>query len=367
MTPANLETLVRQAQQDMAERAVDPERIRAVLPARRARMVRHRRTGALLTITAAAAVVLAIAIPLAFLSPAGDQPLPPQPAGPPGISQPVPMLYVPTWLPEGMVERERSTSLGQVGSDQFAGVVRTWIAWPFEHPEFGSSQGPRLVLAIIPTGRGQQPGDNIGEVVDINGKSGRYNPETDTVTWRPDGTAVLVLRGGKGDREEILRVARSVQPDPGQLRSPLQFGWLPEGIEMQHLGYRGNSRDHWMAQLLSSRADTTYWVWTVMPLPETTPPDNERGRWMTASVGTVTWAPEGGEALTVRDRPARMVSDPESPDRWYLVVDLGGGLELNVTGYLGGPNPLTKEDLIRTAEHVEIDPAPDLDWFGRGA
>lgn len=138
------------------------------------------------------------------------------------------------------------------------------------------------------------------------------------------------------------------------------MGWLPDGIVMRRLGFRANTNDVWMGQLVSSQANDGEWVWSVMRLPETPAPDSDRGRWMTVSIGTVTPAPpNGGEALTVRGRPARMVEASYSPGRWCLVVDLGEGLQLTVCAYLGGPDPLTKQDLIRTAEHAEIDPTPN--------
>lgn len=64
-----IEGLIRYAQERQADRAVDPERVRAVLPARRRRHVRQHRLG---MISAAAAVAVVATVPALVLGGGGD-------------------------------------------------------------------------------------------------------------------------------------------------------------------------------------------------------------------------------------------------------------------------------------------------------
>jgi hypothetical protein len=78
-----LEELVRQAQRRQAERAADPDAIRAALPGAAARLARRRRIGTLVASAATAVLVAAVAVPVNVVRSAGVRPGGAAPAQPP--------------------------------------------------------------------------------------------------------------------------------------------------------------------------------------------------------------------------------------------------------------------------------------------
>ena len=128
-----MDDLLRQALQRQAERAVDPARVRAALPARAARRARRRYGSLAVGLTAAAALAV-FAVPVLGLDDArsGDPAASPVPADTPSTSaaaapltpDSVALRYRPTWLPSGLRERARTVPLGP--GNAYDGPVRTW-------------------------------------------------------------------------------------------------------------------------------------------------------------------------------------------------------------------------------------------------
>jgi hypothetical protein len=117
---------------------------------------------------------------------------------------------------------------------------------------------------------------------------------------------VLMLTASHLDifQPDLLRMARSVRPDPGTVAAPVRLGWLPAGWRTTNVTISGPSAAAWR--------------------------------------GEVAAANPAGRSLR------------------YLVVDLGGGRLLTLTGDGGG---ISLEDLTRIAEQVDITPT-GLDWLG---
>ena len=178
----HLEDLLRATQQRVADRAPDPDRIRAALPARARRKAR-RRNGALGAVVAAVAVAGALTVPALALK-RDNIAVPVQPAAPPPASSapvattgiaPVPLRYRPTWLPAGLGERSRLASLVSLGEGHLDGVDRTWTSGPLG--DTLESKHPSLNLGFRKAKTADEPQANTGKAVDINGKPGYYHGE----------------------------------------------------------------------------------------------------------------------------------------------------------------------------------------------
>jgi hypothetical protein len=54
---------------------------------------------------------------------------------------------------------------------------------------------------------------------------------------------------------------------------------------------------------------------------------------------------------------------------WLLTMDVGDGRYLTIRAgsllYEQAPAPLVRDDVVRIAESVVLDPSPDLTWLGR--
>ncbi|GIJ63423.1 hypothetical protein [Virgisporangium aurantiacum] len=368
------DNLLREALQRQADRAPDPDRVRAALPRRAARRTR-RRYGSLAGGLVAAAALAAFAVPVLALD---DAPAP-RGAGPaaemsssasagPAAPAAVGLRYRPTWLPAGLTERSRSVPLGpDFGYD---GPVRFW-----KRSDAGAGfdmGGSRLEFGAVDAENGADQFGDYGQAVDINGRPGRLSPAPgdgkSSLHWLIDPQTVIFIHNveaGVSDAD-LLRIARSVQPDPGQVAVPMRFGWLPTGMAPKLAQFAGDSADRWQLEL------TAYGKIPGASPPPTSEKDVKEGgqdpdRGIYARLGRSTDAPDGGESITVAGRPARIViRDIEGPkpmpfQHVYVVVELASGLKLTVSSVL--PD-VSRDDLLATAAAIEVGPGPDLGWLG---
>jgi len=378
----DIEKLVRAAAERQADLAVDPERILRTLAERR-RPPRHRARN--LTIAAAAAAMaVAVAVPTMVIrgmdrgsqpvasatgdpsttAPSSEPTTSPPPASPPVLAT-FTAEYRPTWLPPGLVERTRGWSFASENSIG-GGLTRIWTAGPVElGRQVDRSLNASVEFAISPLNPTEPPqyGPSLREV-DINGVTGRVSGQGSLI-WQPDAQTLLTLIATPPlPEEDMLRIARSVQPDATRQRALLHLGWLPDGTSASFGTVNANGPNSWEA------------ITVAHDHPDT--PHAAR-RSVVAYVGTVareTGINGSSEQLTVGGRPARLVkpeagtTDPlEYHIDWLLTVDLGGGRHLTVyysQHTVDTPTqPLTtREDAIRVAESVVVDPYPDLAWTG---
>lgn len=361
----DIDDLIRDAVRRQEALAVDPDRIRAVLPARTARQLRTRRMA---TIGVVAAVAVAVAVPVILLrepavggdgGPAASSTAPTTGPAIPGLATGT-LRFRPTWLPDGMVERSRTIPLSAT-PDPKDTTDRLWkplsagdgptghlglASWKFEPSPGDTAQPP------VATGEDGRGGVATDQNVDINGKPGTYG--TELVTWQFDADTKLMLYGpGTGlSREDMLRIARSVVQDTTELRAPLRVDWLPDGVSGEFMSVWGDSPAKWGSRIFA---------------------DGDRA-YVNTSIDTTAPAP-GGEQVDVGGRPAHLAQvDEEEPirgnyrTRWVLTMDLGDGHHLTVRGGTvpnGPANSLSRDDMIRIAGSVVLDPSPDLTWLGR--
>lgn len=334
----DIDDVIREAVRRQETLAVDPDRIWAALPARVASR-RRTRTRVMLA-TVAAAVAVAVAVPIALQDNGNDTGPTVSAAAPEQAG--IPLYYRPTWLPDGMVERARSVPI----DGDFTFAERFWKSTSADD----GASGPQIIL----TSHARTPADDPAPNVDINGTPGWYDGES-YVSWQVDGDTKLSLTAAELglSQEVLLRIARSVEPDPTRLRPPLRLDWLPDGVADQRLQVRGDSPTKWKATIVASGAGKHY---------------------VSASVGTAADTARG-ETVTVNGHTAHLAQvDEKDADvpyyqtKWLLTMDLGGGRLLTVrSGSEGGSpatSPLTRDDMIRVAEHVQVDPDPDLAWLG---
>jgi hypothetical protein len=362
----HLEDLLREAQQRVADRAPDPDRIRAGLPARARRMTqRRRRTGALVAVAAAVAVAGALTVPALVLR--RDTSVPVQPAAPnPGTSSapavttgvaPVSLRYRPTWLPAGVGERSRMASLVPMPDGYLNGVDRTWTRSALG-PTL-ETKHPSVSLGFRYAKNADEPLANQGTVVTISGKKGYYHGEGgDTksyVEWRIDANLVAsVFQSGMAlSKQQLVQIAESVQPDPGALAVPLRLGWLPDDLDAQFVAATGNGPTAWNFRVSGEKQR------------EFTGKDlKEANRSVSVEYGTLTSAPDGGDNITVGGRRGRYVErtiDGKVAVA-FVVVEAGQGRFITVIA-----NDVTRDDMIKVAANVEVTGEPDLAWLGRGA
>jgi len=346
----DLDDLIRDAVRRQEELAPDPARIRAALPARTAR---RRRILTLATVGAAVAVAAAVTVPMVLLdspTPGGRGPatsptvtVAPEPSG-------IPLRYGPTWLPDGFVERSRSVPVADPAPPKVV-TDRIWKRTSLTDGELG-----HIGLSTWEGTPGEdhlpaRSGDSSsGQDVDINGTPGHY--DNDAVAWQVGNTEFLLYAPGAGVSEaDLVRVARSVRPDPASLRPPLRVDWLPDGVGGEFLFVRGDSPATWEARFFAQGS----------------------AGYVSVSVGTTGPAPRGDQ-VTVNGRTARLAQvDEEDPvqanyrTRWVLTMDLGEGRQLTVrAGTMPGEaqTPVTGADTVRVAENVVPEPNPDLAWLG---
>ncbi len=334
---------------------------------RTARGAHNRRRGLLASGAAALAVVAVVATASAILAqqPADVGPLEvgqpgqsttpsaPPPATAPAMPAlpPAPLRFAPTWLPQGWAEHGRMTWFGE---DTGGPSNRLWAKAPPQIAQ-GELKGTRFELSSRKD-TVNDPGASGS--VDINGHHGLITRESGrpkSITWRV-GDVVLNLQqwGATLTEQEMLQIARSVQPDAGKFTVPFTLGRVPAGYAPSGVEFVGRSPSSWHAALRLSGSVQA----TEGPASKPGPPPM-----LTVALGTETLAPQGGEALTVGGHPARYVVAKVAGgtiDLPYVVVDLGGGLLLTISA-LDTP----REQLVQVAEGVTHDPAADLSWIGR--
>jgi hypothetical protein len=385
----DIEDLVRDTQERFANQAVHPERIRVALPDRAAsKRRRRRRYGAAGIVAAAFAVTAAVTVPALALggggggggalsaTGAGQQ----QAAGPRSTSQvatvpgaaAIALRYQPTWLPAGLRERVRNMSVP--GTNKDSTLLRTWTAHSVGSNGDGTSV--RLDLTVRRPADATDPQANTGVRVDINGSTGYYHgaPQGETksyVEWRAGADAVVSISqvGLHLSEADMLKVARSVKPDPAQMQLPLRLEWLPDGMSLSSAEIGGDSATSWYASL-----------WTQAAAPASLAPKEAKqgprslsvALRPTASAGYVPQkAPgtptTGGEQLTVGGHPAQLIPRTDLPgtNMWYLVVHLDNGQLLTVIAEWPDSDPLTKADLVKVAENAVPVTPPDVTWIGK--
>ncbi|MBG0565438.1 hypothetical protein [Actinoplanes aureus] len=374
-----IEDLIRAAQEHQADRSVPADRIRAALPRRAARANRHRRYGMLAAGLTAAAVATAVTVPALALrddSPAVTaEPAAPPASGPASAtpsSQPAPgaalptqvkLEYRPTWVPSGFAEHIRHFNVGEPGDSLGPTLMRVWKKSVSAGDPWG---GTELSLYIRTEATDAAAAiDTSGQKVDINGAQGFYTPpqgdRKSSVNWTLDDHTALTIAALKVDisKNDLLRMARSVRPDPGVSPVPVSPRWLPPGWETTGAEVSGPSQDTWRS-----------YVYAVRRAPEpSTDADrkaakegNSQSGELSVTVGTTTDAPSGGDRFTVGGHPARHPVRTDEPGKRliYLVVDLGEGRLMTLIGSGAG---LTLDDLKKVAEKTEITPA-GLAWLG---
>lgn len=335
----SLEDLIRAAQHQQAERAVHPQRVLAALPQRRARAARRQR---LVLAVTAAAVAAVVAVPVFALRQGAAAPQPPSatpgPRVSPAVTGLVPLKYSPGWLPAGYAEYHRTARSP-------ARVIRAWSAAP-------PRPGPGLNYHLLLTGTlwmtvgatEDEPKATAGETVDINGVSGRYSGgDSPGVTWQLGGFTIDIgTEGPVLSRDTMLRIARSVRPDPTAMELPLTVR-LPAGTAITDQSVEGVSAGEWFARTELGEPGTGRMVFS--------------GTWI--GVGTLTRAPAGGTALRVAGHPARYVP-PKAPEAaHFLVLDLGDGLKLTVASL-----HLDQPAMVALAEAADTPNPGVTGWIG---
>ncbi|MEU5694188.1 hypothetical protein [Actinosynnema sp. NPDC020468] len=223
----------------------------------------------------------------------------------PGVSTTpvVPFLYAPTWLPEGYVESERSSSAFGPG----AGVKRLWT-----HPT-----GATVSFAVVKPTDPNFP--RTGLYSGPDGMAEYFELDAEHVgvvgAWGPDETPTR------------KRIRESVRPSDGVFRAPAGVAGS-EGTAVYGRDGAWNSV-------------TTY----------TRPGHPER---FYARLTTDFGFPPEAVPTTARGLPATVsynrIHLELEPGRWLLVEAAWG---------------LTTEELVALAEEIEIDPNPDLGWIGK--
>lgn len=354
----HLEDLLRAAQQRVADRAPDPDRIRAGLPARARRKAR-RRTGTLVVAVAVAGALTVPALVLRRDNSVSVQPAAPNPQTSSAPAGSVPLRYRPTWLPAGLGERSRIASLVSLGDGHLDGVNRTWTSGPLSASL--ETKHPSLSLGFRNAKTADEPRANQGTAVDINGKTGYYHGAGgDTksyVEWRIDADLVAsVFQSGLGlTQQQLVRIAESVQPDPAALAVPMRLNWLPDDLKAQFVEATGNDPAGWRFRVSGEKQR------------EFTGKDvTDANRSVSVEYGTALsiGVPDGGEAITVAGRPGRYVERAVEGSMVvpYVVVDMGQGRFITVIA-----NGVSRADMIKVAANVEVTGEPDLAWLSRGA
>jgi hypothetical protein len=367
-----IEDLIRDAQERQANRAVHPDRIRAGLPARRRRRVRHRQFGLVAVCAAVAGAAAVVAVPTLALNRHDNGNAAAQaggPAGKPGAnptaqsaSQPAPPSFAPVALgytigspPAGLVERSRSSGSGNGLNPALRS--RTWSAQPVD--DYGDLKGSRLELYVQQTAAsGQVSGVSP---VTVGGKPGWYDgidaPDKSYVAWKADaGTLVTVEQHGLNlSQAQLIGIAESVRPDPATLAPVVTFGWLPGTFSVQGVDLSGNSNTSWQGNVdLESVAG------------KDAAGRSLAGPSLMVELGTSVTATGTGEPVTVRGRTGKLINDPTggAEPRLTLVVDLGDGTWLTLSTISPTTaTPVSTDELLHVAEALQVAP-PDLAWIG---
>jgi hypothetical protein len=119
---------------------------------------------------------------------------------------------------------------------------------------------------------------------------------------------------------------------------PIRLDWLPGGLDGDPV--LEVAREEW----------PTRWSATI------TLDSGDKRSLAVAIEGTDPPGQSFDETVTINGGTARL-------DKDMLTMDLGKGRQLVVRSW--GTNPLTRAELIRVTENVQLDPTPDVAWLGR--
>jgi hypothetical protein len=164
------------------------------------------------------------------------------------------------------------------------------------------------------------------------------------VIWQLGGSTIEIRAVDPGmARDTMLRIARSVRPDPATMEMVFAVR-VPAGQVIAARTVAGISAGKWLA--------TT-------DLGEEDPSGDVVASGASVGVGTVTRAPAGGTTLRVAGHPARYLYSEVPEAGHYLVVDLGGGLKLTAFS----PD-LDQPAIVALAEAVDPPNLGTVAWIG---
>uniref|UniRef100_UPI0037AEE337 hypothetical protein n=1 Tax=Actinoplanes sp. NPDC020271 TaxID=3363896 RepID=UPI0037AEE337 len=355
----DIEDLVRTAQERQAGRAVPAERIRAALPQRAAVMHRHRQFR-MLGAAVAAAVVVVVTVPVVALRGGSVPPtvVADAPSGPPSPSSgmtPVTgtrgvamflIRYGPAWVPAGYRESIRQADIDVTGESSGQTLMRVWK----KQIGLGDPWGGAAITLTVRTEVADPAGtvNTSGQKVDINGTDGWLSPSRgdgkSALAWVADGHTILTLSTSEVEvgKADLLRMARSVRSEKTFTSVPVRLGWLPDGLAGSAATISGPDSADWRTELSLVHSDAGPGA-----SRGSVPGNATSAATVSVLVGSVAEAPDGGEELTVRGRPARTLAG--AGGLIYLVVDVAPGRFMTLAG-----NGITLADLARIAEQAEI-------------
>jgi hypothetical protein len=359
------DNLVRQALELQASRAPDPERILAALPTRIAQR-RHARLARVgVAFAAAGAVAAALTVPTVVLydrshsatpRPGASQTAATSQSTSPAAEIPTATLeYRPTWLPAEFIGFSRDANINR-GSAEDSG---TSLTWRVPNPN-GIGTSRTLQMTVFTT---KNPGRYLGTgtSVTVSGHPGWYavtsagSNSNPSLTWQVDTDTVIVIKadGSVLGKQDLIKIAESVRPNPTTLASPLRVGWLPTGLRPQEVGLSGTSATAWTLMVTCAEPS---------PTPGVSPSSSQMDTPHAGVVlGTSTNAPAGGDAVDVKGHSARFVTQRSGrTGMLFVVVDLGQGLLLTVIGIA-----ITRDETVMIARNVEVGGVPDVSWIGR--
>jgi hypothetical protein len=241
----------------------------------------------------------------------------------------VTLRFRPAALPLQLSQRPLIASLRTVVDNSTAQSI--WSVSPVDAPDTA------LTLTVHRmTVADQAPGIS-GIPVQVNGEPGLYHPGQGrtAVDWRFDGAFVgtleeIGLHLAEGD---LLAMAESVHAERVPAATPILR--LPK-VQWANSELTGDVTGNWMIR--------------VYVAPEGSA-EGDVGAPVLLEIGTGTDAPDGGQAMSVGGRPARLVGATKVK---YLVVDLGGGQQATVIG---------SGDLGAWPSRVSAICPPDLTWI----
>ncbi|MCX2950495.1 hypothetical protein [Lentzea sp. NEAU-D7] len=225
----------------------------------------------------------------------------------------LPLKYSPHWLPEGYGEVYRGLLDGER-----AYVPTGAQGYPF------TDGGPLTKL-----GKSKSKPDTTGwDEVSVRGlkawvrtEQGQSPGLTARLVWEAQDWLSVTVRGTDDVKQTALRVAESVRADSKVVHRP---PFVLKGMEATEVW--GSSPGDWGAQLAED------------PL--------------VVQVSTRSPGLSGGAPVTVRGKQGVQVDG--------AVAVLDGSVWVTVRG------AASPEELVRTANDVELSPSPDTSWIGRG-
>ncbi|MEV4517698.1 hypothetical protein AB0K00_53165 [Dactylosporangium sp. NPDC049525] len=350
----DLEDMIRTAQQRQAERADDPQRLRAALLTLSVRQTHRRRVRFVASVAAAAAAVLTVPL---FVRGVTHQPRPAEPSPTMMVtrsSAPAPLAVDrvslglrPTWLPSGYTERSRVVDYsGGAG----AVLTRMWATAPIGVNGRDANE-PSIKLTITTTtAPASDPGPQDGaSAVDVNGQPGVYLAASGVIqlSWPADERHVLRLEvrdAGLG-KADVLRIARSMVADIGWSASALVLDWLPDNHRLLTVSMSGNSPIDWTMFIETQQVAST------------------SPQHLLVGYGTTTICGAGGEVVSVGSVPGRIVTLDETTT--CLVAGATAPFIAVIGTWSAGDRPITNDDLIHVAREVKIEPnGGDTGWIG---